>query len=219
MDIILNEIEVRVLGSLMEKALSTPDYYPLSLNALTNACNQKSSRDPVTSYDESTVEDAADGLVQKGLLNKSTVGRAPKYEERFSQKFNFVPRETAGLCVLLLRGPQTTGEIRGRTSRLCNFENLEAVLKTLENLEEWGMVRRLARLPGRKESRYAHLLCGDAYLAEPEEASLPGTAAPDTVERIEKLELAVEALQNEIEDLKKSFQAFKEGKITGSEFE
>jgi len=213
MDIILNEIEVRVLGSLMEKALSTPDYYPLSLNALTNACNQKSSRDPVTSYDESTVEDAVDGLVQKGLLNKSTVGRVPKYEERFSQTFNFVPRETAALCVLLLRGPQTTGEIRGRTSRLCNFENLEAVLKTLENLEEWGMVRRLARLPGRKESRFAHLLCGDALIAEPEEASLPGTAAPDMVERIEMLELTVEALQNEIEELKKSLQALKEGKL------
>ena len=212
MDIILNEIEGRVLGSLMEKALSTPDYYPLSLNALTNACNQKSSRDPVTSYDESTVEDAADGLVQKGLLNKSTVGRVPKYEERFSQKFNFVPRETATLCVLLLRGPQTTGEIRGRTSRLCNFENLEAVLETLDNLEEWGMVRRLARLPGRKESRFAHLLCGDTFIAEPEEAASPRTAAPDTVERIEKLELAVEALQDEIEGLKKSFQTLKESK-------
>ena len=93
--ILLNEIEVRVLGSLMEKALSTPDYYPLSLNALTNACNQKSSRDPVSSYDESTVEAAAAGLDQKGLLNRSNVGRVPKYEERFSQKYNFVPRETA----------------------------------------------------------------------------------------------------------------------------
>ena len=96
MDIILNEIEVRVLGSLMEKALSTPDYYPLSLNALTNACNQKSSRDPVSSYDESTVEAAADGLDQKGLLNQSNVGRVPKYEERFSHKFNFLPRELPG---------------------------------------------------------------------------------------------------------------------------
>jgi uncharacterized protein YceH (UPF0502 family) len=214
MDIILNEIEARILGSLMEKALSSPGYYPLSLNALTNACNQKSSRDPVSSYDESTVEAAAAGLDKKGLLNRSSVGRVPKYEERFSQKYNLVPRETAALCVLLLRGPQTTGEIRSRTSRLCTFEDLEAVLKTLENLEEWGLVRRLARLPGRKESRIAHLLGGDTNIAEPEETSRPSVAAPDEAERIEKLEMAVESLQNEIEDLKKSFRTFKEQKAS-----
>jgi len=210
MDILLNEIEQRVLGSLMEKALSTPDYYPLSLNALTNACNQKSSRDPVTSYDESTVEGAAAGLDQKGLLNRSNVGRVPKYEELFSQKYNFVPKEAAAMCVLLLRGPQTTGEIRSRTSRLCKFENLEAVLKTLENLEEWGLVRRLARLPGRKEPRIAHRLGGDSHIAEPEEASPLSIGAPVSAERIEKLELAVESLKNELEDLKKSFRIFKE---------
>jgi uncharacterized protein YceH (UPF0502 family) len=210
MDIILNEIEVRILGSLMQKALSTPDYYPLSLNALTNACNQKSSRDPVSSYDESSVEAAAAGLAQKGLLNRSDVGRVPKYEELFSQKYNLVPSEAAVMCVLLVRGPQTTGEIRSRTSRLCKFENLAAVLKTLENLEEWDLVRRLARLPGRKESRIAHRLCGDTNLAEPEEASTLSVASPVSAERIEKLELAVESLQNEIEDLKKSFRTFKE---------
>lgn len=216
MDIILNEIEVRVLGSLMEKALSTPDYYPLSLNALTNACNQKSSRDPVSSYDESTVKAAADSLDQKGLLNQSNVGRVQKYEERFSQKFNFVPREAATMCVLLLRGPQTTGEIRSRTSRMCNFENLEAVLKTLQNLEDWGLVRRLARLPGRKEPRIAHLLGGDTNIGESEDASTLSVAAQLSAERLEKLELAVESLQHEIEDLKKSFRAFKEREITGS---
>jgi uncharacterized protein YceH (UPF0502 family) len=209
MDIILNEIEVRVLGSLMEKALATPDYYPLSLNALTNACNQKSSRDPVSSYDESTVEAAAAGLDLKDLLNRSSVGRVPKYEERFSHKYNFVPRETATMCILLLRGPQTTGEIRGRTSRLCQFENLAAVLKTLENLEEWDLVRRLARLPGRKETRIAHRLGGDTNIAEPEEAATRSVAAPVSDQRIEKLELAVESLQKEIEDLKESFRTFK----------
>lgn len=214
MDIILNEIEVRVLGSLMEKALSTPDYYPLSLNALTNACNQKSSRDPVSSYDESTVEAAAASLDQKGLLNRSSVGRVPKYEERFSQKYNFVPRETAAMCVLLLRGPQTTGEIRGRTSRLCKFEDLEAVLKTLENLEEWGLVRRLARLPGHKESRIVHRLGGDTHIAEPEDASRLSVAAPVAADRVEKLELAVESLQNEIEDLKEAFRIFQEQKAS-----
>ncbi|MCP4626846.1 MAG: DUF480 domain-containing protein [bacterium] len=214
MDIILNEIEVRVLGSLMEKALSTPDYYPLSLNALTNACNQKSSRDPVTFYDESAVEATAAGLEQKGLLNRSNVGRVPKYEERFSQKYSLLPGEAAAMCVLLLRGPQTTGEIRSRTSRLCKFENLEAVLKTLENLEEWDLVQRHARLPGRKESRMAHRLSGDTNFAEPEEISTLSVAAPVSADRLEKLELAVESLQNEIEDLKESFRAFKEQKAS-----
>ncbi len=210
MDIILNEIEIRVLGSLMEKALSTPDYYPLSLNALTNACNQKSSRDPVTSYDESTVEEAAAGLEKKGLLNRSSLGRVLKYEERFSQKYNLLPSEAAAMCVLLLRGPQTTGEIRSRTARLCKFENLEAVLKTLENLEEWDLVQRLARLPGRKESRIAHRLGGDTSISEPEAVSTPGVAAPVSAERIEKLESAVESLQKEIGELKKAFRTFKE---------
>jgi uncharacterized protein YceH (UPF0502 family) len=214
MDIILNEIEVRVLGSLMEKALSTPDYYPLSLNALTNACNQKSSRDPVTSYDESTVEVGAAGLEQKGLLDRSNVGRVPKYEERFSQKYSLLPGEAAAMCVLLLRGPQTTGEIRSRTSRLCKFENLEAVLKTLENLEEWDLVRRHARLPGRKESRIAHRLSGDTNFAEPEEISTLNVAAPVSDDRLEKLELAVESLQNEIEGLKESIRTFKEQKAS-----
>jgi hypothetical protein len=212
MDIILNEIEVRLLGSLMEKALATPDYYPLSLNALTNACNQKSSRDPVTSYDEATVEAAAAGLEQKGLLDRSNVGRVPKYEERFSQKYSLLPGEAAAMSVLLLRGPQTTGEIRSRTSRLCKFENLEAVLKTLENLEEWDLVRRHARLPGRKESRIAHRLSGDTTFAEPEEISTLSVAAPVSADRLEKLELAVESLQNELEDLKESFRTFKEQK-------
>ena len=210
MAIILNEIEIRILGSLMEKALSTPEYYPLSLNALTNACNQKSSRDPVVSYDESTVVAAVAGLAQKDLVNQSNVGRVPKYEERFSQQYKFVPREAAALCVLLLRGPQTAGEIRSRTSRLCNFENLEEVLKALENLEEWGLVRRLARLPGHKESRLAHLLGGEVNIASPEEVSAFSTAEPAAVERIEKLELAVALIQNEIEGLKKIFRSFKD---------
>jgi len=109
-----------------------------------------------------------------------------------------------------LRGPQTTGEIRSRTSRMCKFENLEEVLKTLENLEEWGFIRRLARLPGRKESRIAHRLGGDTNIAEQEEASTLSVAAPVSDDRIERLELAVESLQNEIEDLKESFRTFKE---------
>jgi uncharacterized protein YceH (UPF0502 family) len=210
MDILLDDVEVRVLGSLMEKALSTPDHYPLSLNALTNACNQKSSRDPVVSYDEPTVGMAAEDLCRKGLVNDSNVSRVTKYEERFSHRHNLVPRETAALCVLLLRGPQTVGEIRTRTSRLCNFENLEEVLKTLGDLEEWGFVRRLARLPGRKESRYTHLLCGEPDEAGPETVDSLNKVAPASPEKIEQLELAVESLQSELDDLKKAFQEFKE---------
>jgi uncharacterized protein YceH (UPF0502 family) len=138
------------------------------------------------------------------------LGRVLKYEERFSQKYNLLPREAAAMCVLLLRGPQTTGEIRSRTSRLCKFENLEAVLKTIENLEEWDLVRRLARLPGRKESRIGHRLGGDTDIAEPQAVSSLSVAAPGSAERIEKLESAVESLQKEIEDLKKALWTIKE---------
>ena len=219
MDIILNEIEIRILGSLMEKALSTPDYYPLSLNALTNACNQKSSRDPVVAYDESTIAAAAADLERKDLANQSKVGRVPKYEERLSQRYNFVPKEAAAICVLLLRGPQTAGEIRSHTSRLCNFENLEATLSTLENLEEWGLVRRLARLPGRKEARFAHLLGGGTDIVAPEAAASFSDAAPSSAERLEKLETAVESLQNEIENLKTAFREFKDHKASNRQVE
>jgi tRNA-Thr(GGU) m(6)t(6)A37 methyltransferase TsaA len=173
MEMNLTETEVRVLGSLMEKSLSTPDYYPLSLNALTNACNQKSSRDPVVSYSEATVQTALDQLAQKGWINRSDVARVPKYEERLSQKHNFLPRESGALCVLLLRGPQTVGEIRARTSRMCRYNDLDEVITTLADLESWGFVRCLTRRAGHKEPRYAHLLSGDSHIAE----SAPATDA------------------------------------------
>lgn len=173
MDMNLTETEVRVLGSLMEKSLSTPDYYPLSLNALTNACNQKSSRDPVVSYSEAVVQAALEQLEQKGWVNRSDVARVPKYEERLSQQHNLLPRESGALCVLLLRGPQTAGEIRTRTSRMCRFNDLDEVTTTLADLESWGFVRCLARRAGHKEPRYAHLLSGDPNTAE----STPVTAA------------------------------------------
>ncbi|RPI76778.1 MAG: DUF480 domain-containing protein, partial [Desulfobacteraceae bacterium] len=121
MEIVLTDIEERVLGSLMEKALATPEYYPLSLNALTNACNQKSSREPVTAYSEPAIEQAAAELIKKGLAHLSREGRVPKYEERFSNSRQFVAAESAILCVLLLRGAQTLGEIRTRTARMHNF--------------------------------------------------------------------------------------------------
>lgn len=209
MTTIMTETEIRIVGSLMEKALSTPDYYPLSLNALTNACNQKSSRDPVVDYDESDVQMVLDELEEKNLVNQSRVGRVPKYEELFSQKHNLVPREIAVLCVLMLRGPQTVGEIRGRTGRLCVFESLEAVTESLSTLAELELVQRQARLPGRKESRYAHLL-GD--MSEPpvaeQDAPVDG-AAVEKVHRLEQLENQVGRLRDDFLELQQAFEAFK----------
>jgi uncharacterized protein YceH (UPF0502 family) len=210
MDIVLSNEEVRVLGSLIEKELSTPDYYPLSVNALTNACNQKSSRDPVVSYSEQTVEEVVDDLTQKGLVHKSLVGRVPKVEERFTHMHNLVPRESAILCVLLLRGPQTVGEIKGRTARLCNFESLDEVHETLGHVEEYGFVRRLARQPGRKESRYIHLLCGEPEIAEEvETAPAAGHGVAVQSERIEKVEQDIQSLRNDLAELKRELQEFK----------
>jgi len=210
MDILLSDKEVRVLGSLIEKELSTPDYYPLSVNALTNACNQKSSRDPVVSYDEQTVLGIVDGLEQKGLVHKSRVGRTPKVEERFTHEQNFVPRESAVLCVLMLRGPQTVGEIRGRTARLFSFESLEAVHETLDHLEEYGFVGRLTRQLGRKEARCIHLLCGEPEMAEEEETvPVAGHGVPMESQRIEKVQQDIETLRNDLEKLKREFQDFK----------
>jgi len=209
MEAILSDAEVRVLGSLIEKELSTPDYYPLSLNALTNACNQKSNRDPVVSYDDSTVLTVLDDLVQKGLVSKSSVSRVPKYEECFTGERNLVARESSVLCVLFLRGPQTPGMIRGRTARLYHFGNLEELQETLSDLEEWGYVRRLSRMPGHKEVRYMHLLSGEPEIIEPERAPAPGEGITRNTERIDKIEQDIETLKNDLEDFKKVFQEFK----------
>src|ERR1041385_6756352 len=143
MDCRLDAAEARVLGSLLEKEVATPEYYPLSLNALVNACNQKSNREPVVSYDEDTVADSADRLRDKGLALVSTgrESRVPKYLQRFSERFNFDRRELAVLCVMLLRGPQTPGELRGRTQRLYEFDDLESVEATLTRLMEWQIGR------------------------------------------------------------------------------
>jgi uncharacterized protein YceH (UPF0502 family) len=209
MELQLNVVEARILGSLMEKALSTPDYYPLSLSALVNACNQKSSRDPVVDYDEATVTSALDSLCRQGVTFRSHVGRVPKYEEHFSQTHQMIPKETALLCVLLLRGPQTLGELRGRSSRMYSFESLEETAETLENLGDRGLVRQDARLPGQKEARFRHLLGAPAD----EEPEPPLTAVEETgsevAERLEKLELAVEALRRELDEARQAFAEFK----------
>ena len=209
MDIMLGDMEVRVLGSLIEKELSTPDYYPLSFNALTNACNQKSSRNPVVSYVEQTVEEIVDDLARKNLVHKNHVGRVPKVEERFTHKYNLVPRESAVLCVLMLRGPQTVGEIKGRTGRLCKFESLDGVHETLSRLEDYGLVGCLPRQPGRKESRYTHLLSGELEIDTKETVLSDGHGLPVESERIEKVERDIQTLRNDLAELKKEFHAFK----------
>src|SRR5579859_402125 len=165
MDIRLTEVEARVLGSLIEKETTTPDYYPLSLNALVNACNQKNNREPVMNLGEDAVRDALNGLQSQRLAGpaRGADSRVTKYEHRAQEVFNFTRGETAILCVLLLRGPQTPGELRGRTERMFRFEHLDDVQAALQRLMERdpALVKMLPRQPGTKESRYAHLLSGE----------------------------------------------------------
>ncbi len=164
MDLVLTESEVRVLGSLIEKDITTPDYYPLSLNALMNACNQKSNRDPFMQLDENAVRDALEGLQEHRLAGpaRGADSRVTKYEHRTQEVFNFTRGETAVLCVLLLRGPQTPGELRGRTERMHHFETLDDVQTALQKLmqRQPALAKVLPRQPGMKESRYVHLLAG-----------------------------------------------------------
>src|SRR5580704_9276061 len=165
MDILLSDVETRVLGSLVEKELTTPEYYPLSLNALVNACNQKSNRDPLMKLNDSDVSDALRSLGKEGLAGPADTmdSRVTKFEHRLQEAFNFDRRETAVLCELLLRGPQTPGELRSRAERMHRFDDLGQVQSTLQRLaqREPPMVKMLPRTPGTKEARYAHLLSGD----------------------------------------------------------
>src|SRR6266567_3733878 len=175
---ILTPIETRVLGSLIEKDITTPDYYPLSLNALVNACNQKNNRDPVMTLDEAAVREALASLQEKRMAGPAggADSRVTKYEHRLQEVFNFDRRETAVVCVLLLRGPQTPGELRGRTDRMYRFEALDDVQATLQKLMDRDppLVRVLPRQPGTKESRYMHLLAGDT--APPPEPEIAGVS-------------------------------------------
>lgn len=206
MDWQLDAAEARVLGSLMEKEITTPDYYPLSLNALVNACNQKSNRDPAVSYGEEVVERAVDGLRAKGLAARIIGGesRVPKHGQRFTEKFNLGRREAAVLCVLILRGPQTVGELRGRTERLYTFDGLEAVESTLARLAEMEFVKKLPRQVGFKEQRWAHLLAGDVEVAE--EAASTAERGPSDRERIAALEREVADLKREFEEFRRKFE-------------
>src|ERR1700686_2377210 len=164
MDIQLSEVEARVLGSLIEKELTTPEYYPLSLNALVNACNQKSNRDPFLNLDEETVKQALQRLQKEGVPGPADnmVSRVTKYEHRLQEAYNFTRHEIALLCELLLRGPQTPGELRNRADRMHKFDDLGIVHSTLHKLmnREPPLVKVLPRQPGTKEVRYAHLMSG-----------------------------------------------------------
>ena len=206
MDWQLDAAETRVLGALLEKEIATPDYYPLSLNAVLNACNQKSNREPVVSYDEPIVETALAGLREKGLALRITGSdsRVPKHAQRFTEKFNLGRREAAVMCVLMLRGPQTLGELRGRSERLYTFDDLEAVEGTLHRLDEMGFVKKLARQAGFKEPRYGQLLAGEVEMSE--EAEPAPVRGPADRERIAALEVALADLRREFEEFRRRFE-------------
>jgi hypothetical protein len=223
--ILLTPAEARVLGALLEKEATTPDYYPLSLNALVNACNQRSNREPVTDFDEETVRQALHRLEDMGLAGRarSADGRVAKYEHWLGEAYNFTRAETALICVLLLRGPQTPGELRGRTDRLHSFAEIADVLAGLQKLAERtpSLVSVLPRQPGTKESRYTHLFCGPiesvtyntpstAY-SGPTPTYVRPSAAPDdpapddraNAPRIAQLEARVAELEQKLDTLNK----------------
>ncbi|HET9695478.1 MAG TPA: YceH family protein [Terriglobales bacterium] len=213
MNIVLNAAEGRVLGSLIEKDITTPDYYPLSLNALMNACNQKSNRDPVMELDESAVRDAIEGLREHRLAGptSSADSRVTKYEHRLQEVFNLQRGETAVLCVLLLRGPQTPGELRGRTERLHRFESLDDVQSTLQRLiqRDQPLVKVLPRQPGTKEARYVHLLAGDVEGLESQASTGASSASGADADRVARLEEEVAQLRQEVSELKQQLSEMK----------
>jgi uncharacterized protein YceH (UPF0502 family) len=212
---VLDFNEVRVLGCLLEKEMATPEYYPLSLNALVNACNQKSSRDPVVSFDESTVVRALDGLREKTLVRmvSGPDSRVAKYRQVFTDSANLTLPELALLCVLMLRGPKTAGELRGRTERMHrfqSFDDVESVLQKLTNREAGPLAVQLSRQAGLKESRYAHLLAGPI---DPNEVNLKvetnSMQGQPVLDRLGKLEQEVAELRSEVTELRQRLAEFK----------
>ncbi|MBA3441310.1 MAG: YceH family protein [Pyrinomonadaceae bacterium] len=213
----LNNLEVRVLGSLVEKQVTTPEYYPLTLNALVQACNQKNNRDPVVSFDETMVTHAIDSLREKNLvyLFYRSGNRVPKYKHMIKEIFELNEQELALLTVLMLRGSQTVGELRERGARLYEFSGLDEVEQTLNSLmskEPQALLARLPRQPGHKEARYAHLLAGDIIIDQTSDA---GSSEGKEIrrltetERLLKLEHEVETLSNEIKNLRQELEDFK----------
>ncbi len=211
MSILLTPVEARVLGALIEKDMATPEYYPLSMNALVNACNQKSNRDPVVSYDPDIVARAIDSLRDRKIALEITGAdhRVPKYGHRASETLDLGNRELALLSVLLLRGPQTTAELKSRAERLHPFDDLESVEACLLRLAERQpepLAAQLARQPGMREHRWTHLLCGPPAEASPESTTVPEDPRPD---RLAALETAVESLRAEVADLRGRLDAFR----------
>jgi uncharacterized protein len=226
-NVTLTDVEARVLGALVEKEVTTPEYYPLSLNALVNACNQKSNRDPLMHLDEDAVRQALRGLSDQYLARSAASdGRVAKFEHRLGEAYNFDRKETAILCELLLRGPQTPGELRTRAERMHPFEDLSEVQTTLQRLSrrEPPLVKILPRQPGTKEARWAQLLCGDVWGNEAESreganegiaskvgAGFNGQATPAVAatERVTQLEAEVAALRDEMRRLQEQFSQFR----------
>lgn len=213
LNIVLDAVEARVLGALIEKDITTPDYYPLSLNALVNACNQKNNRDPVMTLDQSSVRDALQVLQEKRLAGPASGAdsRVTKYEHRAQEVFNFTRGETAVLCVLLLRGPQTPGELRGRGERMHRFEDLDEVQSALQKLmqREPPLAKVLPRQPGTKESRYAHLLSGDVDVPDAAPSPTVTHLGASTNDRVALLEDEVASLRKDIAGLKEQFAGFR----------
>jgi uncharacterized protein YceH (UPF0502 family) len=219
--VILSEIETRVLGSLIEKDITTPDYYPLSLNALVNACNQKNNRDPVMTLEEETVRHALNTLQEKRLAGPASGAdsRVTKFEHRLQEVFNFDRREIAVVCVLLLRGPQTPGELRSRTERMYHFEALDDIISTLDRLaqREPSLARVLPRQPGMKESRYTHLFSGEPTVSDvtgtesvASRASSPANAGTTSViDRLASLEEEVAHLRQQLAEVQQQLAAFR----------
>ena len=223
MEILLTPEETRVLGCLVEKAITTPEYYPLSLNAVRNACNQKSGREPVVAYDDATVQEALDGLRDKHLLwvVSPAEARVPKFQHRFPEALDLSPPEVAVLSVLMLRGPQTPGELRGRTERLYRFSGLEEVEAVLGGLAErpgGPLAVRLPRQPGRKEHRYAHALEGipahEPAAETPQVFEIQPLRVTDRLaeqeETLSALREEIQRLREELADLKSEFEAFRQ---------
>ena len=230
---VLSETETRVLGALIEKDITTPDYYPLSLNALVNACNQKNNREPVMTLSEEDVRQALSTLQEKRLAGPASTAdsRVTKYEHRLQEAFNFDRREIAILCVLLLRGPQTPGELRGRTDRMYHFEALDDVVSTLDRLahREPPLATILPRQPGTKESRYMHLFSGQqphqdirvphvspilrdvgvSTARDPAGSSPAAQVLPGVADRIAKLEEEVAALRRELSEVHEQLATFR----------
>ncbi len=214
MPTVLSDIEVRVLGSLVEKQLTTPEYYPLTINALTLACNQKNNRNPVTAYSEEQVSQAVETLRERNLsyIFYGSTSRVPKYKHVMPEVLHLSQPQLALMCVLMLRGSQTVGELRERASRAHEFSSLEEVEATLNSLitrEPEPLVTRLPRQAGQKEVRFAHMLAGEVAVDTGTETPSPRRTSTQQIDRVTKLEEDVSVLKNQVGQLQQQFEDFK----------